>query len=366
MKPKSAKPRNGRRAPELTVIMATKGRARYVGEAIESIRQQSFRNWQLLIIYGPSDDGALEVLRKHARADTRIQLEAESAPGFAHAINQGIARAETPFAIFQESDDVSHPERFATCLAALRAHPQAAFVVPHLCLFDSASNLPIGTPPGDGFLMNCFRTHALKRTGKIRPFFVSMPEWDLAARMEDQGAQAITIPQLLYFKRLHRDTRAHLGHRGNRSLEWLALCFSRWCRARKPTDGLAADFARQDLLRALRGLPASAQNHLHRTMFRYAKKCLCVAREIKHFAAIAPRIYADMRAALEDLGWSKRRITFCLQQLRLAAFASWQMRRVRMMLRRRRRPSLVLPQQPIAAYMAQAPWQIAPKPASSK
>ena len=360
MKSKSSKPRNRRIAPELTVIMAAKGRARYVGEAIESIRQQSFRNWQLLVIYGPSDDGALEVLRTHARADTRIRLEAERRPGLVHALNQAIAQTATDFMTFQESDDVSHPERLAACLAALRAHPEAAFAVPHLCLFDSESNLPVGTPPGDGFFMNCFRTQTLKRLEKIRPFFVSMPEWDLSARLEEKGTNFTTIPQVLYFKRLHRDAREHMGHRGNRSLEWLALCFSRWCRARKPTDELASDFTRRDLLRALRGLPKSAQRQLRRAMFRHDKKCLCIAREQNLFAALAPRIYADMRAALEDLGWSKRRSARAVWQLRLAAFASWQVRRARMMLRRRKRPSLVLPQQPIAAYMTQAPWQVAP------
>ena len=336
--------------------MATKGRARYVGEAIESIRQQSFRNWRMLVIYAPSDDGALEVLRTHARADKRIRLEAEAAPGFAHAINQGIARANTPFVTFQESDDVSHPERLAACLAALRAHPKADVIIPYWLIFDTESHLP-AEQFHPGFIMSCFRTATLRRMGPFRPFFVSMSDVDMKWRMDDdKQVCTIIVPQLLYFKRHHAGTQEHLYLRGHLSMERLAMCYSRWCRLNGQTSALAWNFARNELLDAIRLLPKSEQARLHRETIRQMKKHLSYAYDYAFSAEITRRLLTDLRNTLRQVDWTNRQIAPALLRLRLAAFSSWQMRRARLALRRTRKAGWRSPMQPIADYMRKPPW----------
>lgn len=115
-----------------------------------------------------------------------------------------------------------------------------------------------------------------------------------------------------------------------------------------------------ELVRALRRLPASVQARLQQQMLRYAKKALRIAREQQIFAAVAPRIFVELTAALKQLGWQDARIARQLWFTRNAAFASWLVKRGRSFLRPPRGADL--PQQPVAAYMAQKPWQI-PLPA---
>lgn len=349
---------NSASAPDLTVIMATKGHARHVGEAIESVRKQSCRNWQMIVIHDGADADSLAVLQAQARADARIRLEPERASGFAHAINQGLAQADTPFVAFQESDDVSHPERFALCLDMMRRHRRADVIVPYWVIFDAQSHLPI-EQFRPGFIMSCFRTASLKRMGPFRPFFVSMADVDMKWRMDDDKEICVRIvPHLLYFKRHHAEPGAHLYLRGNLSLERLAMCTSRWCRQQGKQDALAWNFTRADLLQAVRGLPPAVQAHLCRETIRQTKKHLSFAYEYAFSPQVAQRILSNLRAALEPWGWSQRRMGWALLRLRLSAFLSCRMRRVREPLRRLRKPGWRLPALPIAAYMNKAPWNM--------
>ena len=343
--------------PDLTVIMPAKGRARFVGEALESVRRQTLRNWRMLIVHGASDDGALEILRTHARADSRIELLPERQSGFAHAINQGVAQTDTPFFVLQESDDISHPERFANLLAGTRAHPQVDVFEAWTCFFDSAHRRPVAPPSILAFPSGCFRTAAFKQFGQLRPFFTSMSDLDMLYRWEDSGAHTVRLPVLLYFKRQHTDPRDHLGRQGQLSLEWVALCLSRWCErhAKDKAEQLVRDFTRARVVRIFRSLPKARQHALLHDMFRYAKKRFTISRLQGYEDRQLSDIFEDMRDTLTLLGISERQTRLLLLRLRIAHRASLQMRKLRTALRRRRNPALNLPQQPIDGWMAQSP-----------
>ena len=356
-----SKKHHGRDAaqPELTVIMPAKGRARFLDEAIASVRQQSFRNWRMLIVHAPSEEDALSVLRRHAKADARIELQPERNPGFVHAINQAVGQVTTPFLMFQESDDISHPQRFALSLKAARAQPHADVVDSWVCSFDSMARAPIGQVSNTHFVGGLYRATSFKRLGILRPFFTSMSDADMLARWKDGGAQFVALPSLLYFKRVHRDASEHLGARGNVSLEWLALCLSReWFRQDK-TDPLPQNFTRADVVRLFREMPAHQQRSLLRTMLRYTKKRLVTSPAEGLYAEPASILFANLRSALKQLGASERQVRRTLLRVRIAAFFSLPVRRMRAALRRRRRANLNLPQQTIDAYLTQAPWQVA-------
>ena len=346
--------------PDLTVIMATKGRARFVGEAIDSVRRQTFHNWRMLIVYGPSDDGALEILRTHARADSRIELMPEQASGFARAINQGVAQVSTPFVTFQESDDVSHPERFANLLAGARAHPRADIIEAYFCAFDSAQRRLIALPSPGGMPTACFRSAAFKQFGQLRPFFTSMPDLDMHYRWEDSGAQIARLPDLLYFKRQHADPRDHLERRGQLSLEWLALCLSRWCErhAKDKAEQLAQNLTRARIVQTFHSLPKARQHTLLHDMFRYAKKRFTISRLRGYEDCQLSDIFEDMRDTLTLLGVSEWQTRLMLLRLRIASRASLQMRKLRTALRGKRHALGNLPQKPIDAWMAQSPITI--------
>ena len=59
------------------IVMAVYNGERYLSEQIESLRAQTFTDWELLISDDDSTDGSLEILRKYCKIDGRIKLVLE-------------------------------------------------------------------------------------------------------------------------------------------------------------------------------------------------------------------------------------------------------------------------------------------------
>lgn len=100
--------------------MSVYGDIRFLGEAVDSILAQSFRDFEFLII----DDGSehqrhLEAL---ASRDPRIRLLRNPANlGLIRSLNRGVAEARAPLIARMDADDVAHPERLARLREAMDA-----------------------------------------------------------------------------------------------------------------------------------------------------------------------------------------------------------------------------------------------------
>lgn len=98
--------------PPVTVVMPVKNVAPYVGDAIDSILNQSFTDFRFLIIDDFSSDLTPEIVNDRARRDKRIEFVEASQPGFVNCLNLGIQLNESPFIARMDGDDLAHPERF--------------------------------------------------------------------------------------------------------------------------------------------------------------------------------------------------------------------------------------------------------------
>lgn len=87
---------------------------KYVGEAIESILGQSFKDFELIIVDDGSSDGSVEVIRKYLEDPRIVFLKNDKNSGIDYSLNRGLRSAKAPILALMESDDVSLPERFAT------------------------------------------------------------------------------------------------------------------------------------------------------------------------------------------------------------------------------------------------------------
>jgi glycosyltransferase involved in cell wall biosynthesis len=92
--------------------------------AVESIRRQTFGDFEFLVIDDASTDGSLDVLRGHAAADPRIRLIAfEKNLGLGAVLERGVREARAPLIARMDADDVSVPGRLARQAEYFRAHP---------------------------------------------------------------------------------------------------------------------------------------------------------------------------------------------------------------------------------------------------
>lgn len=92
---------------KISIIMASYNYAHFIGEAIESVINQTYKNWELIIIDDASADNSLEVIEEYVKKDSRIKLLInEKNLGLAGTIKKGIESATGNWIAFLESDDI--------------------------------------------------------------------------------------------------------------------------------------------------------------------------------------------------------------------------------------------------------------------
>lgn len=110
--------------PPLTVLMPVYNGAKFLQRAIGSIRAQTFRGFEFLIVDDGSTDGSPQILRAHALKDRRIRiLRNPRNLGLVASLNRGLKEARSPFVARFDSDDFSRPSRLGRQWDYLHRHP---------------------------------------------------------------------------------------------------------------------------------------------------------------------------------------------------------------------------------------------------
>ncbi|MBD2362800.1 glycosyltransferase [Anabaena minutissima FACHB-250] len=113
--------------PSITVLMPVYNGEIYLREAIDSILDQTFQDFEFLIINDGSTDSTREIICSYD--DPRIRLiDNDCNLGLTRSLNKGLKLAEGEFIARQDADDVSEPERLAKQVAFLETHPEVALV----------------------------------------------------------------------------------------------------------------------------------------------------------------------------------------------------------------------------------------------
>jgi len=114
--------------PAVSVVMPAYNVSRYLGDAIESVRRQTFTDWELLIVDDGSQDDTLEVATRYATLDPRVIVIHQANGGISAARNTGLARAQGIVIAILDSDDVWMPEFLESQLGILERRPEIDIV----------------------------------------------------------------------------------------------------------------------------------------------------------------------------------------------------------------------------------------------
>lgn len=120
--------------PKVTVLMPVFNRERFAGEAIRSVLEQDFDDFELLLVDDGSTDRTPEVLQTWKERDPRVVvLTLAENQGITAALNAGLAHARGTYVARLDSDDLMTPGRLAAQVPVLDAHPEVVLVS---CAFD--------------------------------------------------------------------------------------------------------------------------------------------------------------------------------------------------------------------------------------
>ena len=112
--------------PFLSVLMTCYNRQSFIAEAIESVQQSSFQDWELIIVDDGSIDETVNIAKRYAAADHRISVHInEQNLGDYPNRNKAASYAKGEFMMYVDSDDRILKDGFQQCLDAMKAFPQA-------------------------------------------------------------------------------------------------------------------------------------------------------------------------------------------------------------------------------------------------
>jgi glycosyltransferase involved in cell wall biosynthesis len=124
--------------PLISVVMPVYNAAQYLREAIDSILNQTFRDFEFIIINDGSTDRSLEIIQSYN--DDRIRLINQKNTGLAKALNNGIAIAKSDFIARMDADDISIPERLTSQFSFLESNVDVVAVGSNAEVIDKEGN----------------------------------------------------------------------------------------------------------------------------------------------------------------------------------------------------------------------------------
>lgn len=132
--------------PLVTVVLPVYNAGKHLRLAVLSILEQTFSNWELLIVDDGSADNALKDIVDISDARVHVFWDGEN-KGLAARLNEGIDLARGRYFARMDQDDISHPERLARQLASLQDDKLLDLVGVH-CLTISENNEIVGILAG--------------------------------------------------------------------------------------------------------------------------------------------------------------------------------------------------------------------------
>lgn len=124
----------------VSVIMGIYNCADTLGEAIESIINQTFSDWELIMCDDGSQDDTLSVALSYREMfpGKIVVLKNEKNLGLNATLNKCLAVAKGKYIARMDGDDVCSPKRFAKELAVLESEPEIAIVSTDMAYFDES------------------------------------------------------------------------------------------------------------------------------------------------------------------------------------------------------------------------------------
>lgn len=116
---------------KISIITASYNYAQYIEEAVESVLNQSYTDWELILVDDSSSDNSVEIIEKYCQKDKRIKF-------FRHADGQnkglketlllGLKHATGDWIAFLESDDALEPDYLLKKVEIAQKYPQTALI----------------------------------------------------------------------------------------------------------------------------------------------------------------------------------------------------------------------------------------------
>ncbi len=200
-------------SPLLSVLMTVFNAEKYLSASLQSICQQTFKDWEFLIIDDASTDQSRRIAQEYAHRDQRFRLITnEHNQGQTICLNQGLREARGRWIARQDADDLSLPTRFEEQMKVIEEYPHLALVGTSGVMINERDELvglldvPLrqevivwSMALANPFLHTsvCFQTNIIRFLGGYDPQYRIAQDYDLWARLIAAGYDTKNLPNRL-------------------------------------------------------------------------------------------------------------------------------------------------------------------------
>jgi glycosyltransferase involved in cell wall biosynthesis len=249
---------------------------------LESIRRQTFQNYELIVIDDGSTDGTLARLR--GVHDPRLRVFSHQNAGLAAARNRGIQRSTGEFVTFIDGDDLWTPDKLERQLEALQHHPGAMVAYSWTAFIDPRGRFLFAKDPcwsqGDVYaelLRSCFiasgsnvlvRRRSMDGIEAFDTTLAAAQDWEFCLRLAARWP-FVVVPRYQILYRIHGATLSANAERCEQAC--LSICNRAFSRnhisARRRQESLSNVKQYVAFLYLTRTAGADARTHAGRKLF---------------------------------------------------------------------------------------------------
>ena len=114
--------------PKISVLMSVYNGEKWLDEAIQSVLQQTFTNFEFIIVNDGSTDDSLEMIFKNSIKDPRIKVFDKPKTGLADSLNYGIERCKGDWIARIDADDLCEPHRLSIQYDKAKSYPDLVLI----------------------------------------------------------------------------------------------------------------------------------------------------------------------------------------------------------------------------------------------
>lgn len=204
--------------PEISVMMVFYNSERYIKETIESILNQTFRNFELLLINDGSTDNSVKIVENFH--DERVRL-VNSKHDYINSLNVGMRKAFGKYIARMDADDIMHPDRLLVQHTLMEENPEVDICSSWCTMFVQKLGKAAIYRSVSGLLQSPllllldrnFITHPcmMFRTESVRKFHLRYErypyaeDYKLSVEAAKKGAKFYIEPQSLLHYRCHEE-----------------------------------------------------------------------------------------------------------------------------------------------------------------
>jgi glycosyltransferase involved in cell wall biosynthesis len=126
--------------PLFSILVPTYNQAKFLPQALDSLRNQTYNNWEAIVFNDGSTDETPQVMENYAKKDSRIRIFHKANGGVGSALNEGLRNVRGQWICWLSSDDLFEPNKLEVHLKAMEENPDIRFFHTNYYILDGGTS----------------------------------------------------------------------------------------------------------------------------------------------------------------------------------------------------------------------------------